>query len=301
MTKTIVITGASSGIGRALAEHFASINFQVVAIARRKEKLDELEALYPNHITSVVADITKAEDRVKIQNALRPNDSGIYLVHNAGIATPKKLSELTEEEWDEHYLVNTKAPIFLTKLLLPNLINGGRVLNVSTGLAHKSLAAMSAYGISKSALYMWKEYSNAEFNEQGILFASAMPGVVDTPIQRAMRSYDPSHFPAVHVFQGFFQRGELLKAETAAKFLSWLLLSVDDESFIKDDWDINNPLHQAKWAAPGEVKLRQSDQVKNKSWYASFTSFAKIPRSYLAAGAVATGIAAVTLINKFSH
>ena len=66
--------------------------------------------------------------------------------------------DISENEWDQHYLVNLKAPVFLTQLLLPHLKNGGRVLNVSTGLAHKSMVAMSAYGISKGGLFMLKEY-----------------------------------------------------------------------------------------------------------------------------------------------
>ncbi len=301
MPQTIIVTGASSGIGKALAEHFAAFNHNVIAVARRKEMLEELQKLYPDNIKVVVADITKNEDRLKIKNAIEPNTTGVFLVHNAGIAIPRKFSELTEEEWDQHYLVNTKAPIFLTKLLLPNLKNGGRVLNVSTGLAHNSMPAMSAYGVSKSALYMWKEYCNVELKDQGISFGSAMPGVVDTAIQQEMRSYDSLRFPAVGAFQGFHQRDELLKPETVAKFLSWLLLKVDNESFMKKDWDIYTVSHQAEWAAPGEVKSRQSQPADKKHWCSFFTSFAKSHKSCITAGAIAAGVAAVVLINKMSH
>jgi short-subunit dehydrogenase len=299
MPKTIIVTGASSGIGKALAEHLAAFNHKVIAVARRKDMLEELLKLYPDNIKIVVADITKNEDRLKVKNAIDPNETGVFLIHNAGIATPRKLAELSEEEWDQHYLVNTKAPIFLTKLLLTNLKNGGRVLNISTGLAHNSMAAMSAYGVSKSALYMWKDYCNVELKDQAIAFGSAMPGVVDTAIQQEMRSYDSIRFPAVEAFKGFHQRDELLKPETVAKFLSWLLFKVERESFIKDEWDIYNVSHQTEWAASGEVKQRQSHQVKN--WCSLFSSFAKSHRTCITAGAVAAGVAAVALINKFSH
>jgi short-subunit dehydrogenase len=267
MIKTIIVTGASSGIGRALAIQLASLQHNVIAVARNTEALEQLQKLYPSNIQIVTADITNKDDQLKIKNVLRPEDIGIYLIHNAGVATPRLFADISEEEWDQHYLVNLKAPTFLTKLLLPHLQNGGRVLSISSGLAHAPMSAMSAYGVSKSALYMLKEYCNVELKDQKIAFASAMPGVVDTPIQERLRSYDIAHFPAVGVFQGFYQRGELLQPSTAAKFLSWLLLEVDNEKFTKEDWDIYDSSHHHFWSQPGEVKQRKArkEEIANES------------------------------------
>jgi benzil reductase ((S)-benzoin forming) len=256
MSKVIIVTGASSGIGKAFAENLAFLNFQVIAVARAKTKLEDLQKQYPHNIKVVVADITKDEDRLKIKDTIKKDQTGIYLINNAGIAIPRKFSELTETEWDQHYLVNTKAPIFLTQLLLPHLQNGGRVLNISSGLAHNTLIGMSAYGISKSALYMWKEYCNTEFEDKNISFGSVMPGVVDTAIQQEMRTYDLDRFPAVEIFKGFHSRNELLRPETVAKFITWLLLNVDNSEFKKNDWDIYDASHHSKWAQVDEVKIR---------------------------------------------
>ena len=255
--KTIVITGASSGIGFALAEYLASLGHHVIAVARRPESLETLQRSFPFNITPVIADVTQPNDRLAIKNALTPEDTGIFLIHNTGVASPRLLSEISEEEWEQHYLTNTKTPLFLTQLLLPHLKNGGRVLNISSGLAHTSSPAMGAYGISKAALLMMKEYFNTELNDQGIRFASAMPGVVDTPIQTYLRSCDSKRFPAVNSFHGFFQRGELLQPKTATKFLSWLLLQVDDEQFTQGDWTIYDVPHHQHWALPGEVVQRK--------------------------------------------
>ena len=262
MKKTIIVTGASSGIGRALAEHFALLKHNVIAVARNKKALEELEKLHPSNIKNVVADILDKDNQLKIKNALHPKEVGVYLIHNAGIAIPHLFSDLSEEEWDQHYLVNMKAPVFLTKLLLPHLKNGGRILSISSGLAHTPMAALSAYGLSKAALYMFKEYCNVELRNQGIHFASAMPGVVDTPIQAHMRSYDSEKFPGVDVFREFLERGELLQPMTAAKFLSWLLLEVDNEKFTKGDWDIYDVSHHHFWAESGEVKARKIKKKK---------------------------------------
>lgn len=258
MPKTIIITGASSGIGKALAHCLAKAGHTVIAVGRNKASLDELTLSAPENIRAVVADITKGEDRIKIKDALLPDERGIYLVHNAGIAIPTVLTELTEEEWDQHYLVNTKAPVFLTKLLLPHLQNGGRILNISTGLAHNALPGFSAYGVSKAALYLMKEYLNTELHDQDIACGSAMPGIVDTPIQEHIRSTSITRFPAVGLFQGFKQRDELLAPETAAKFLAWLLMDTDKEQFIKGDWDIYDTSHQPHWANSSEVKKRSN-------------------------------------------
>lgn len=258
MSKTIIITGASSGIGKALALHLAKSGHKVIAVGRNKAALDELRHADPEHITPVVADITKNEDRLKIREALLPDAREVYLVHNAGIAVPTLLADLSEEEWDQHYLVNTKAPVFLTKLLLPHLQNGGRVLNISTGLAHGALPGFSAYGVSKAALYLMKEYLNAELQDLDIACGSAMPGVVDTPIQEHIRSTSITKFPAVGLFQGFKQRDELLAPATAAKFLAWLLIQSEKEQFMKGDWDIYDTSHHPHWANNSEVKIRSN-------------------------------------------
>ena len=149
-------------------------------------------------------------------------------------------------------------------------------MHISSGLAHTSTPAMAAYGVSKAALLMMKDYFNTECNEQDIRFASAMPGVVDTPIQTYLRSCDSTQFPAVESFHGFFKRGELLQPKTAAKFLSWLLLNVDDDKFTQSDWNIYDVSHHKYWAHPNEVKPRQkthqelakeNNQPTNYSFY----------------------------------
>ena len=258
MSKTIIITGASSGIGKALALHLAKSGHKIIAVGRNETALAELSQAAPDRIIPVVADLTRTDDLTKIQRALSPDDKGIYLVHNAGVAVPALLQDMTEDSWDQHYLVNTKAPVFLTKLLLPNLKDGGRVLNISTGLAHGTLPGFSAYGVSKAALYLMKEYLNAELQDMDIACGSAMPGIVDTPIQEQIRTTSITKFPAVGLFQGFKQRDELLAPETAAKFLAWLLIQSEKEQFMKSDWDIYDTSHHPHWANNSEVKIRNN-------------------------------------------
>ena len=253
----VVITGSSSGIGLALAEHFAKLGFTIIAVGRRNELLQALKSRYPENIIPIIADITKSEERSKIKAALTEQDTSCILIHNAGIAFPRLIESISEEEFDAHYAINVKAPLFLTQLLLPHLKNGGRILQISSGLAHNPMPAMSAYGTSKAALFRLKEYFNEEFKQLNIYCGSAMPGIVDTPIQTELRATEAHVFPAVNTFHGFFQRGELLKPQTAAKFLSWLLLDVENEQYTLGDWNIYDKTHHAYWAEPGEVVQRQ--------------------------------------------
>lgn len=263
----IIITGATSGIGLSLAEHFAEQGFIIVAIGRRDELLQALRDKYPENIIPIMADITKSEGRSKIKTVLTEQDTRCILVHNAGIAFPRLIESMTEEEFDLHHALHIKAPLFLTQLLLPHLKNGGRILQISSGLAHNPMPAMSAYGTSKAALFRLKDYFNEEFKQLDIHCGSAMPGVVNTPIQTELRACSTSQFPSVNAFHGFFQRGELLKPQTAAKFLSWLLLSVENERFTQGDWNIYDKGHQVYWATPEEVVQRQktSHEIEKES------------------------------------
>lgn len=252
MKKIILITGASSGIGKALAIQLASLGHKIIATGRNSAALDKLQSSYPENIKTVTADISTHSGLQEIISALPENLDGIHLVNNAGIATPCLIQDMNESEFNQHYLVNVKAPVLLTSMLLPHLKNGGRILNISTGLAHYALPGFSAYGITKAALYLFKEYCNAELGNQGITCGSAMPGIVDTPIQEHIRASDSSHINSIHLFHGFKQRGELLGSDTAARFLAWLLLEAKTDEFIKGDWDIYDTKHHHHWAKPGE-------------------------------------------------
>lgn len=262
----IIITGATSGIGLALTEHFAQRHFTVVAIGRRQSLLQALQDKYATRIIPVKADITKPEERAHIHTVLTAQDKACFLIHNAGLAIPCPIVSMTEELFDLHHHLHVKAPLFLTQSLLPHLKNGGRILHISSGLAHYPMPAMSAYGTSKAALFRLKEDFNEEFKSLDIHCGSAMPGVVDTPIQTELRACTASQFPSVQTFQGFFQRGELLTPQTAAKFLSWLLLQVENEPFTRGDWDIYDTTHHPYWASPGEVVQRhKTDQELKKN------------------------------------
>ncbi len=261
--KTVIITGASRGIGRALSIKFASMGHRVIAVARNERLLKSLQALYPHLIEIIDGDMTQDQDRQKIKNSI--TEKGIFLIHNAGVAIPSPLRVMDNSILDLHYELHVKAPLRLTQLLLPHLEDGGRVLHISSGLAHHPLPGMAAYGITKSALLMLKEYFNAEFQAQNVVFGSVMPGIIETDIQKNLRLANKNQLPSLNIFQGFFNRSELLPPQIAAKFIAWLMLTQENESFSKGDWNIYDTWHHQFWAESGEVIQREKTDQELKS------------------------------------
>ena len=126
--------------------------------------------------------------------------------------------------------------MFLTQLLLPNLTNGSRVLNISSGLAHFAFAGAGAYSVSKAGLHMLYQIWNEEFAARGILAGSVQPGIVDTEMQDTLRS--DKDFINQSFFLSLKQENKLTSPDEVAKVLSWMLLTMKKEQFIEKDWRI---------------------------------------------------------------
>ena len=255
MTKKIIITGASSGIGAELVCCFASSEWIVLAVARRIELLRQLEQQYPKWVVPVVADVATDEGRHAVLHKLTPLDQGIYLIHNAGIAEPLPLENHDAEHWRRHLQINLEAPAVLTALL-HRYLRGGRILSVSSSLAHRPGGALSAYSATKAALLALVKSWNAQFNKENIFFASVQPGTVNTPMQDKLRTYPVEQFPEVEMFQRFKTQNQLLSPEISAKFIKWLLCETTNDDFSKGEWNIYDTSHHQSWAKPGEVVQR---------------------------------------------
>lgn len=152
----VIITGASSGIGEALAQQFLGTEAKVAVFARRHERLSATADEHPQNCLVVSGDLTKAEDRQKlVENALKEWGRIDILVNNAGLGPFGSFLEADETLWRELFELNLFSQVFLTQAVLPVMLaqGSGLILNIASigGLiAHSS--NVTPYVASKHAL-----------------------------------------------------------------------------------------------------------------------------------------------------
>ena len=186
MPRNIVITGTSTGIGRATALRLAASGSHVFAGVRREEDGRSLQLDAGERLTPVLLDVTDdaaIESAVK-QIAAQTGEQGVQgLINNAGITVGGPLEFMTREKMRQQFEVNVFGPIAVTKALLPLLRRGnGRVVNVSSGAARVSSPLWGAYASSKSALEALSDALRMELHRAGIEVIIVAPGFTDTPI-----------------------------------------------------------------------------------------------------------------------
>lgn len=246
MEKTIVITGGGSGLGQALAWEFAQLNFQVYIIGRRSIVLTETQSRFPEHIHIIVADVSSQTGRQLISEELKNINHIDYLIHNAGTVEPiSPLAEINEQQLQQTLATNCLGPLFLTQLLLPKLKNS-RILHTSSLWAHQAASNFGSYCISKAAFYMSKEVLNLELSNSGILFGSASPGIVDTPMQETMRKSEKSGMLKKYFIQSK-EQAHIIAPKVSAKFFRYLLLETTAAEFTQGEWYIYDIKHHKHW------------------------------------------------------
>ena len=178
-----VITGASSGIGRALALALAGTGVQVMGVARRRDKLAELENETRN-IVGVAADLSVLEGREVLRQTLERERARVrYLVHAIGTVDPvSPLAQISVQAWREAQAVNVEAPLFTTIALLPLFFDQTRILFVGSASSDRPRKGWGAYCCGKSALLMAYRCLREEWEGERIAICSAKPGPVNTAI-----------------------------------------------------------------------------------------------------------------------
>jgi NADP-dependent 3-hydroxy acid dehydrogenase YdfG len=184
--RVVVITGASAGIGAALAESLANRGLKLVLVARREKELNELAKKCGSDAIAVVADVTKRDDVKRfIAAAIQRFGHVDVLVNNAGRAISRNVSELTDEDFDEMMLVNTKSALYGMQAVLPHFKErgAGHIINISSMLGRVPIAPFrSAYSASKHALNSLTANLRMELRTQhpNIHVTVVHPGVVKT-------------------------------------------------------------------------------------------------------------------------
>lgn len=187
--KHVLVTGASSGIGRAIALSCARMGARVTATGRDEVRLGQtLEAL--GHISdaphgSIVADLTQADDRKRLVAELNGNIDG--LVHSAGISRLCPVRMMSADHLQEVQRTNVEAPVLLTQQLLGSgrIQANGSIVFIASIAAHIGVAGVGAYSASKAALLAMSRCLAMEVVKRGIRVNCLSPALVETPLLEA--------------------------------------------------------------------------------------------------------------------
>lgn len=151
--KTVVITGASSGIGRAAALEFAQLGANVLITGRRASALSEVAAEHENIVGLVADSAVEASASLIVEKAMDSWGRLDVLVNNAGAGAIAPLATVTAQQINELFAINVTASSLLSAAALAPLKDAdGTIINVSSTIGHKPVAGLSHYGASKAAL-----------------------------------------------------------------------------------------------------------------------------------------------------
>ena len=186
--KTIVITGASSGIGAAMARRLGRDGHQLALAARREEPLRAVAAESGHGAIAVVADVTRRGDVERLRDeALRAFGSVDVWINNAGRGISRSVLDLTDADVDEMMAVNVKSALYGMQAIVPYFVERGRghLINISSFLARVPIAAhRSAYNAAKAALNALTMNLRADVAAKGVEVSIVMPGLVATDFAR---------------------------------------------------------------------------------------------------------------------
>ncbi|HNP17491.1 MAG TPA: SDR family oxidoreductase [Fulvivirga sp.] len=193
--KVVIITGGSSGIGKALAEAFGKNGFKIVITGRKKEALDEVSAaLKSQHIEAIgfQGDVSIEEDNVKMVAATLQAFGRIdILINNAGISMRAPFKDVDLKVIKQVMDINFWGAIYATKYCLPEILkNKGSVIGISSIAGFRGLPGRVGYSASKFALQGFLESLRTEMFKTGVHVLTACPGFTASNIRKSSLTSD---------------------------------------------------------------------------------------------------------------
>ncbi|MDP9736018.1 MULTISPECIES: SDR family NAD(P)-dependent oxidoreductase [unclassified Curtobacterium] len=216
-----LVTGGSSGIGRAIALALADAGAHVLVAARTLEAIDETVATITadgGSAAGVVADLSTRAGAHALADAVGEVD---VLVNSAGINLRPPMPDLDEGTWDATMAVNLDAPFVLGQRLAPGMAarGYGRIIGISSQQAHRPFAASGAYGVSKAGLEALARSQAEAWSGSGVTSNVLVPGFVQTALNRRL-SADPERVAALAARTLVGRNGEPSDFAAAAVFLA---------------------------------------------------------------------------------
>jgi NAD(P)-dependent dehydrogenase (short-subunit alcohol dehydrogenase family) len=233
--KTVIVTGASSGIGKATAMAFSENSANVVAFARNENRLKTLTEQCsgtPGTILTIAGDVTKEQDRKRLVDATVETFGGIdVLVNAAGIIANGTIENTSESQWDEMFDINLRSVFRMMQLVLPYLVERkGNIINVSSVTGLRAFPNILAYCVSKAGVDQLTRCAALELASKGIRINAVNPGVVMTNLHKASGMNDEEYRNFVEHSKTTHPLGRVGTAKEVADLI--LFLASDKASWI---------------------------------------------------------------------
>lgn len=190
-TKIVLITGGSKGLGKNSALHLAKAGFDILltfnsAESEAQSVVQEIEKL-GRKAHALKLDVSQSKSFVAFSEQVREvlkskwqQETLDVLINNAGIGIHASFQETTEEQFDQLMNIHLKGVFFLTQKMLPLIADGGRIINISTGLARFALPGYAAYATMKGGIEVLTRYMAKELGARKISVNTVAPGAIET-------------------------------------------------------------------------------------------------------------------------
>ena len=229
--KTVMITGASRGIGEAAAREFASAGARVVLTARGADAIERIAGEIGDSALAVPCDVSRYADVeaavAAARDAFGPVD---ILINNAGAVEPiSHLATSDPEGWGHVIDINLKGVYYGMRAVLPEMIarGGGTILTISSGAAHNPVEAWSHYCASKAGAAMLTRMVDKENRDDGVRAIGLSPGTVATEMQREIKASGINPISKL-------DWSDHIPPEWPAKTLLWMC-SADADGFVGEE------------------------------------------------------------------
>ena len=218
MAKTILITGATSGFGKACAEHFAAQGWQLILTGRRSERLEQLQEQLGAAVRQIIP--LDVRDREQVFEKLGSLVEIDVLLNNAGLALGLKPSwEVDLDDWDTMVDTNIKGLMYCTRALLPQMVkrDSGHIVNIGSTAGAWPYPGGNAYGGTKAFVQQFSRNLRADLLGSKVRVTNLAPGMAESEFSQVRFKGDIES--AAKVYQG----AEALRPEDIAETVFWIV------------------------------------------------------------------------------
>jgi len=222
MSRTVLITGATSGFGKSCAEKFAEDGWRIIATGRRKERLDELQQLLENKTDVYTAPLdVRDKDAVfdLIDNLPEEFAEIDVLVNNAGLALGLEPAvDANLDDWEVMVDTNIKGVLYCTKAVLPGMVkrNRGHVINIGSTAGNWPYPGGNVYGATKSFVQQFSRNLRTDLLGTSVKVTNIEPGMAETEFSKVRFKGDEDKAKKV------YENADLLSADDVADIILWV-------------------------------------------------------------------------------